>query len=638
MKLFCPECQSTFEGNEFEMCPEDGARLYSLEVQTDPLVGATIDERFRVGSMLGQGGMGAVYKGVQLSVNRDVAIKVLRPELLQRELALERFYRESKIISELSHPNIVRLIDFGQDRERDLLYLVMELVNGVDLGGLLEKGRMRAAFALEIIYQVCGALTEPHARGVIHRDLKPDNLLLVPVSDGTIQAKVLDFGIARALETNTQLTADGMVCGTPQYMAPEQAQNMEIGPPTDLYALGTLLYEMLCGVPPFYGNNSLQVMLQHIQTSPERLSKMLPKGAMPIEIESLVNDMLAKDPAARPQHARDVRDRIDKIRRKYDMELVRIDPNMDRDEMFSSYILPKLPGTHREGPMSYTEMLQRETGLDDIASFTSANTADAQVVDDMTTPLSEVKRNEIFSDGPPQHQGRADDSARFARDPSTGNIISERDLDMKLTVPKTPAARPGIDVQSPSPAHAPYATAPTPYSKPAAKRGGLYALLGLVVLFVLAAVGVIGVLMLKEDTSKPEQPIAVVDPVVLPTAEVPDPTTKPPSEPEVVPKDPLELTAKTEPKISAPVKVKPVVVKKTNPKTSPKKKPVVAQPKPEPKLVVKKTPEVTPAVKNTPEPKVTPEVKPEVKPKSSLFGQNPKKPKKVQNAKTFFEN
>src|SRR5690554_1825984 len=128
MTLYCPQCQQRFEG-ELEVCPADGSRLFHLDSPTeapDPLLGQVIDERFRILRLLGVGGMGAVYAGVQLSVNREVAIKVLRPEMSDREKALERFFREAKVVSELSHANIVSLFDFGQDRQRDLLYLVME--------------------------------------------------------------------------------------------------------------------------------------------------------------------------------------------------------------------------------------------------------------------------------------------------------------------------------------------------------------------------------------------------------------------------------------------------------------------------------------------------------------------------------
>lgn len=363
MSLFCPECHTRYEDASKGVCPKDGVRLYKVD-DDDPLIGGVIDGRFRVDYTLGIGGMGTVYGGVQLSVNRDVAIKVLRTELSTREVALERFFREAKTISKLSHPNIVKLIDFGQDRDRGLLYLVMELVRGQNLADLLSKGRLRTPLALEVIYQVCGALTEPHAESVIHRDLKPDNLLLVPVSDGTVQAKVLDFGIARFMESNTQLTGTGMICGTPAYMAPEQAQNETLDPRTDLYALGVILYEMLSGWPPFSGTSSLQVMLKHIQENPPPLRELLPPATLPNEIEDLVYSLISKERALRPASAREVRDTIDAIRARFGLENVRFDAatSPDVEQRFSKFLLPKLPRPHGEksGP---TQVLRRETGL-----------------------------------------------------------------------------------------------------------------------------------------------------------------------------------------------------------------------------------------------------------------------------------
>ena len=343
MKLFCPECQARFDDTALQTCPEDGSKLFLLDATVeDPLLGAQIDGRFRIDGLIGRGGMGAVYRGTQLSVGRSVAIKVLRPEFLDQEIALERFYRESKIISELSHPNIVRLIDFGQDRQRNLLYLVMELIDGVEIGKLLEHGRFQLPLALEILYQVCGALTEPHMRDVIHRDLKPDNLLAVPISDGTLQVKVLDFGIARASEANVQITSTGMVCGTPQYMAPEQAQNLEMSARTDLYSLGVILYEMLSGTPPFNGQNSLQIMLQQVQMAPPALSMHLGPRELPLEVDALVRDMMSKKSLSRPESAREVRERIDLIRSKYAIEPVRLYPDVDRMAMFEPWLSPKV--------------------------------------------------------------------------------------------------------------------------------------------------------------------------------------------------------------------------------------------------------------------------------------------------------
>ncbi|MGM0557707.1 MAG: protein kinase domain-containing protein [Myxococcota bacterium] len=427
MKLFCPECRSTFDESE-TVCPNDGTRLYRLDPADDPLVGATLDGRYRIDWMVGEGGMGAVYRGIQLSVNREVAIKVLRTELNDREVALERFFREAKLVSELSHPNIVRVVDFGQDHERDLLFLVMEMVRGVSLGDLLEQGRMRANFALELAYQVCGALTEPHAAGIVHRDLKPDNLLLVPVSDGTIQVKVLDFGIARALERNTRLTATGMICGTPAYMAPEQSRNQELDARTDLYALGVLLYEMLAGLPPFSGQSSLQIMLKHIQEEPARLREILPPSALPEQLEDLVHDMMSKKRDERPQSAHDVRKRIEALRAEFDFDPVRIDTTLDEEAMFEEWLLPSLP-TAAEATKSETQALRRETGLFD------------HLEDDADTDLAEAATVGMDSTGDRQSEEL--------------DAVTNTDTELDQMAPTTPAEIPVLEGQVRSPATSP---------------------------------------------------------------------------------------------------------------------------------------------------------------------------------------
>ncbi|RAL23069.1 hypothetical protein DL240_09290 [Lujinxingia litoralis] len=363
MKLYCPQCQQRFDG-ELEVCPDDGSRLFLLDspqAAPDPLLGQVIDERFRIERLLGVGGMGAVYAGVQLSVNREVAIKVLRPEMSDREKALERFFREAKVVSELSHANIVSLFDFGQDRSRDLLYLVMELVRGIGLGELLEQGRLRVNMALEVVYQVCGALTEPHARGIIHRDLKPDNLVLLPVSDGTVQVKVLDFGIARALEQSTQITKTGMICGTPAYMAPEQAQNHAIDGRTDLYALGVILFEMLSGMVPFSGETSLQILFSHLQKSPPSLRHLVGVGSLPEDVEALCYRLLAKAPEERPASAREVRDEIDQLRMRHQLRPVRLDAGRAGVEAFEGWLMPHLDTDRRAAPSSTQAQRQRQT-------------------------------------------------------------------------------------------------------------------------------------------------------------------------------------------------------------------------------------------------------------------------------------
>ncbi len=352
MTLYCPQCQKKFDDGLYT-CPDDGARLYALsEKREDPLVGKVLDGRFRIDGHLSSGGMGAVYRATQISVNREVALKVLRPDLEEEEIFLERFFREARVIADLSHPNIVRLIDFGQDSEEGLLYLVMEMVRGTDMAALLREGRLRPELALEIAYQVCAALTEPHARGIVHRDLKPDNIILLPISDGTFQVKVLDFGIARNSETGTHLTQTGVICGTPSYMSPEQAQNLAVDARTDLYSLGVVLYEMLTGHLPFQGESGLQLLMNHVQRPAPRLSEAYP-GLVPEPVSDLVQDLMEKAPGDRPQSAMAVRDRIKEIRRNLDMQPV---VSADGEEgLLRSWVLPAVDVTSGAVPRNLVD-------------------------------------------------------------------------------------------------------------------------------------------------------------------------------------------------------------------------------------------------------------------------------------------
>ncbi|MFB6374595.1 MAG: serine/threonine protein kinase, partial [Bradymonadaceae bacterium] len=172
----------------------------------DELVGVTLDERYRLDAVLGEGGMGRVYRGTQLAVSRRVAVKVLHKNLARDDTIANRFLREAEVVSGFSHPNIVNLVDFGTDSDHGVVYLVMELLEGRELSSLLSGRRCGPALVVELADQICAALTEPHDEGVIHRDLKPNNLMVQTVSDGSVQAKILDFGIAHVVQAQTRLT------------------------------------------------------------------------------------------------------------------------------------------------------------------------------------------------------------------------------------------------------------------------------------------------------------------------------------------------------------------------------------------------------------------------------------------------
>jgi len=328
---YCRHCHETYEG-EPERCPADGAPLESLTTFESELMGAELDGRFRLERLLGRGGMGTVYLGEQTSVGREVAIKILRSSTGVDESSFQRFTREAETMSELQHPNIVKLIDFGRDRDHGAVYLAMEYIRGLGLGDVLLRGRLVPRAALEILVQVCAALAEPHQRGIVHRDLKPENLRLLRLADESLQVKVLDFGIARVLENEDRLTETGVVCGTPAYMAPQQSRGVSDDPRIDLYSLGVILYEMLVGRRPFEGESGIELMLQHVRHPPPRLPDLGIQGGLGEDLQQLLDELLAKEPETRPASAVVLRDRVEEIRDRWDLAPLRL-VNTDGDEI-----------------------------------------------------------------------------------------------------------------------------------------------------------------------------------------------------------------------------------------------------------------------------------------------------------------
>lgn len=438
MTKYCPQCESSYEGVDFETCPDDGARLFRRsERPDDPLVGTVLDKRFRIDEPLSEGGMGAVYLATQLSVSRQVALKVVRSELDEDGPFIDRFFREAQVIADLSHPNIVRLIDFGQDEPRDILYLVMELVRGTEMGDVLAKGRLDPALAIQTANQICAGLTEPHSRGIVHRDLKPANIILVPSSDGTFQVKIVDFGIARTADGGTQLTKTGMICGTPAYLSPEQAQNLEVDARTDLYSLGVVLFEMLTGHLPFRGPSGLQLLMEHVQRPAPDLSAAYP-GQIPAPIGDLVADLMAKDPDDRPAGAMDVRRRIQQIRRRLDLPPILLDDTPvsdDIEQVFSRWLLPELdldrlddpPDTTASGDdvvdseLAHARTLdtpaQHDSDLAHADTLATPTDTEAAQPDDEPESLAESDEQPAPSAGDPDHTDDTDTTDKPADEP-----------------------------------------------------------------------------------------------------------------------------------------------------------------------------------------------------------------------------
>lgn len=308
----------------------------------DPLLGRTLDGKYRIEGLIGRGGMGAVYRATHVGTGRVVAVKVILPQLVQDPDALERFRREARAAGGLRHPNIVDVTDFGTARvgETDVAYLVMEHLQGKTIRDTLkEQGRLPLDVVVDIVEQIALALDEAHRSGIVHRDLKPDNVWLVPDPRGGHAVRVLDFGLAKLLEPpapeaasnaptafapartpvpagddeetiapgggrsrgSSTLTIAGATLGTPAYMSPEQCRGGEIDFRSDLYSLGILAWEAIAGRRPFDGSLG-ELVRKHLEETPMRLDEVL--SGIPVVVAGVVARALSKDPVDRHPSAR----------------------------------------------------------------------------------------------------------------------------------------------------------------------------------------------------------------------------------------------------------------------------------------------------------------------------------------------
>lgn len=261
-----------------------------------------LEGRFRVLELLGGGGMGLVYLAQQVSLGRQVALKVLRAELSGQAGMSERFRREALLLSSVDHPAVVRVIDFGY--EGSAACLVMEFVQGQTLEQLLREGPLSLERSLRMLEQLAQGLAVIHAKGIVHRDLKPENILVTATANGE-QARLLDFGIARLAqpEEKASVTQAGFVLGTPEYMSPEQATGQLLDVHSDIYSFGVVAYRMLSGVLPFQGNTPVELISQHIHKAPRALLEVAPHLNLYPGVLALVTACLEKLPANRPATA-----------------------------------------------------------------------------------------------------------------------------------------------------------------------------------------------------------------------------------------------------------------------------------------------------------------------------------------------
>jgi serine/threonine protein kinase len=265
--------------------------------------GRVIEGKYRLDAHIGAGGMGTVYRATRLLIGDAVALKILHPELVSDEQAAERFRREAQAAARLKHTNAVSVYDFGITQD-GLVYLVMELVEGESLRDMIKRqGPLPLAAAVEITRQVCAALDEAHGRNIVHRDIKPDNIIVNTTPKG-LRVKVLDFGIARIRDVApaaASLTQTGTMVGTPRYMSPEQCLGEEVDGRSDIYSTGVVLYEMLAGTVPFNSPTPTAVVVQHVTQQPPPLRAI--NMSIPASVEAVVLHALEKRRDARPQTA-----------------------------------------------------------------------------------------------------------------------------------------------------------------------------------------------------------------------------------------------------------------------------------------------------------------------------------------------
>lgn len=304
MPLYCPVCNARYQ-DDATFCPKDGASLLSPGHDNPAsMIGATIADRYEVIAQIATGGMGVVYKARQKMLDRYVALKVLPRDLGGDPDTERRFFNEARAISQLRHPHIVTLFDFGRTPDRKL-FIAMEYVNGESLAETISHRPLPLTSAVRIADQVLDALGEAHQQGIVHRDIKPDNVML-EVRGGRIHVRLLDFGIAKNELDTARHTKTGIVFGTPEYISPEQVLGDDLDHRADLYAVGLLLFEMLSGERPF-GGSGTAIAYKHAHDPTPSLLERYPDLPIPAALDALVYRLMAKKPAQRPDSAGEVR-------------------------------------------------------------------------------------------------------------------------------------------------------------------------------------------------------------------------------------------------------------------------------------------------------------------------------------------
>ena len=325
----CPKCGHDINGRP-NFCPACGASLtYETSAGDDPLIGRIVGGDYKIEKMVGEGAMGRVYQATQVTLKKQVALKILRSNLVSDATVVERFKREALAASRLNNPNCISIFGFGSEDDGELLWMAMEFIQGRDLGLIIaEDSPLQTQRVVHIISQVCDALDEAHEANIIHRDLKPANVVCYDHRRTKDFVKVLDFGIAKITDPGDDyqpLTRDGIVCGTPAYMSPEQVQGFELDNRSDLFSLGIILYQTLTGQLPFFAESAVEVATKIVIEEPVPPSQVRSDWSYPAELEAVVLKLLSKKKELRYDNAMAVKDALEaameKLRARRDASL-----------------------------------------------------------------------------------------------------------------------------------------------------------------------------------------------------------------------------------------------------------------------------------------------------------------------------
>ena len=542
----CPKCKTTFD-LDGRYCPRDGERLIRTQ---DDYIGKVFMEQFEIRELTGRGSMGTVYKAWQSGVGRDVAVKVLNRALRQEPQLVERFNREARAAAQLTHPNIIIVYLVGETHDGVPL-LAMEFVDGRSLADVCEEeGPFPPERTIAITRQIAGALAEAHRHGIVHRDLKAENILLCDRPDARDFVKVVDFGIAKILTgvDDGHLTATGAVFGTPHYLSPEQASGKMVDHRSDIYALGVILFYMCTGRLPFEGETGMGLLVQHIKEPPPSPQSLNP--SVPHALEEMILRCMEKDPADRYQSADEVQKALKTV----------------EEQLLSSSVptLPRFDGSEVRKRARSDSARRRQV---------SSTSPDRQV--------------EVLAPG---GEPAAVAATVAGADPAPGT-------------PVPPPGTPTTQESSPAPAHVVATTGGMSTQRLAGRIMGrrrfvLHAMGGVAALLGGAGVGYAAYYRktLYEGFAPPPdpEPRPALEPKPDPVPEPePDPKPEPKPEPKPAPKKTKKVTKKTKRKPKTRTKPKPTPPK-PKPEPEPGPEPEPPAPDPEPKPAPKPAPKPEP--------------------------------------------